>query len=82
MLVASPHLGSLHVLGLSKIGEALEPLLHLPILDQLTELDLRGNNVSDRHRVIFEWDKKDLRHLEPSDVAVTLRRALGPHLKL
>jgi hypothetical protein len=45
--VASPHLGALRILGLACVGGNLEPLLQLPILAQLSELDLSGNEPSD-----------------------------------
>ena len=45
--VASPHLGSLRILGLAYVGGDLEPLLQLPILSQLSELDLSGNEPTD-----------------------------------
>jgi hypothetical protein len=82
-LVASPHLGGLRLLGLSKIGAAdLEPLLRLPVLAELAELDLSGNDVSDRHRGVFDWDRQDFRQIAPTDAVIALRRVLGPRLRL
>jgi len=81
-LVASPHLAALRVLGLTKVDGALDALLELPVLDQLTELDLSGNHLSDRHRAIFDWDRQGVEQIPASDLAIALRRILGPRLKL
>src|SRR5262249_1480394 len=45
--VASPHLGALRVLGLAQVGGGLDALLQLPVLTQLSELDLAGTEETD-----------------------------------
>jgi hypothetical protein len=46
-LTLSPHLGALRILRLADCGGALDPLLQLPVLAQLSELDLSGNEPSE-----------------------------------
>lgn len=45
--VESPYLGALRILRLADVGGFIEPLLELPILAQLSELDLSGNEPTD-----------------------------------
>ncbi len=81
-LAGSPHLGALHILGLARCGGPFDALVELSVLDQLSELDLSGSGLSDRHRKVFDWDKRTIVEVAASDLAVALRRRLGPRLKL
>jgi hypothetical protein len=81
-LAASPHLGTLRVLGLAGCEGRFDALLDLPVLEQLNDLDLTGTGLSDRHRTVFDWEKHAVDQVVASDLAVALRRRLGPRLKV